>query len=390
MYQGSVIELSQSALRGNLSYIRQLVGEGVIISSVVKGNAYGHGIEQFVPMAERENIRHFSVANASEAQRVHASLTRDSHIMILGDIDEESLAWAIEKGLSFWVFNPARLELAQALAHKIGRPALVHLEIETGLNRTGLESYHLPRVVELVETHPEDISVVGVCSHFAGAESVANYLRMEHQFTEFQRISQELSPIFSHRTLRHMACSAATLNWPKSRMDLVRVGIAQFGFWPSEETRIQFLLKNGQQNMDLIHFKDPLKRILKWKTRVMDIKEVSPGEFISYGNSYLAKRHHRIATIPVGYYHGFPRRLSNYGYVLIRGKKAPVIGVVNMSVTILDVTDIPGVATGEEVVIIGKQKNAEISVSSFSEQTSLLNYEVLVRLPGDITRLKVR
>jgi len=390
MHAGSVIEISQGALRRNLEYLRSIIGPRPVFSSVVKGNAYGHGIERFVPMAEGAGVRHFSVAAAAEGERVWSCRTRDSQVMIMGDMDHDSLGWAVEQGVSFWVFHPDRLHAALAIARKVDRPALVHLELETGLNRTGLEEYHLPEVTAMIRENPKHLEVVGVCSHFAGAESSANYLRMENQFRDFRRLTAGLGDIVGPTVLRHMACSAAALTWPHSRMDLVRVGIAQYGFWPSEETRIQFFVQNGSREDVFTNFKDPLKRILRWKTRVMDIKNVSPGEFVSYGSSYLAKRPQRMATIPVGYYHGFPRSLSNYGHVLIRGKKAPVVGLVNMHITIVDITDIPGVQTGDEVVIIGRQKHGEISVTSFSEQTSMLNYEVLVRLPADIPRVKVR
>lgn len=390
MHSGSTIEISQSALKKNIQLLRNTLSPGSTLCSVIKGNAYGHGIEQFVPMAEREKVRHFAVANDNEAYRAFEAMSDRSHLMVMGDMDASSIAWAVENKVSFWVFSLQRLKTAVDLGRTIGEPALVHLELETGLNRTGLEEAELPAALELILDNPEAVKVLGICTHFAGAESLANYVRIEHQMKDFKRISTGLLEQLPGPVQLHTACSAAVLNWPHTHMDLARIGIAQYGFWPSEETRIQYMLRTAPTQDDFMKVKDPLRRILRWKTQIMDIKKVTAGQFISYGMHYLAKRNHRIATIPVGYYHGFPRKLSNYGHVLIRGKKAPVVGMVNMNITIIDLTDIPHAAVGDEVVIIGRQGKAEITVTSFSEQTSLLNYEVLVRLPADIPRIKVR
>jgi alanine racemase len=187
--------------------------------------------------------------------------------------------------------------------------------------------------------------------------------------------------------IRHTAGSAATLTYPETHMDLVRVGIAQYGFWPSLETRMRYLLERSTPGAP--EHPDPLKRVLKWVTRVMSIQTVAPGQFIGYGTSYLTTREQRIATIPVGYCQGFPRVLSNLGFVLVRGVRAPVVGVVNMNATTVDVTEIPGVQTGDEVVLIGRQGHREISVGWFGDLTRTLNYEVLVRIPREIPRTVV-
>lgn len=136
-------------------------------------------------------------------------------------------------------------------------------------------------------------------------------------------------------------------------------------------------------------FVDPLKRVISWKSRVMGVKAISPGEFIGYGTSYLTTRKQTVALVPVGYSHGFPRILSNLGHVLIHGRRALVVGMVNMNMMTVDVTDIPGVKRGDEVVLIGKQGKQQITVTGFSDLTRFLNYEVLVRLPQETPRAVV-
>lgn len=154
----------------------------------------------------------------------------------------------------------------------------------------------------------------------------------------------------------------------------------QYGFWPSDETLINYLNKKEDKT-------DPLKRVISWKTRVMDTKEVNTGEFIGYGTTYLAHKKLKIATIPVGYAHGFSRSLSNTGRVLIHGKRVGVVGIVNMNLMTVDVTDIPETKKGDEVVLIGSQGDLSLSVASFSELSNQLNYELLTRLPNRIPRV---
>jgi alanine racemase len=166
-------------------------------------------------------------------------------------------------------------------------------------------------------------------------------------------------------------------------MDLVRIGIAQYGFWPNRETYMNFVKKHPDIRKE---HQDPLERVLSWKSHVMSTKKVAAGEFVGYGNTYLTSRDEVIATVPLGYSHGFGGNLPNVVIVLIKEKRAPVAGLVNMNVLTVDVTDIPNVSKGDEVVIIGKQGEQEMTVSSFSELRNNMNYEVLVQIPPSLPR----
>ena len=181
---------------------------------------------------------------------------------------------------------------------------------------------------------------------------------------------------------RHTACSAAAMSYLKSRMDMVRIGIMQYGFWSSRETFIGYI-NNKEEKAD------PLHRIIRWKSHVMSTKSVKAGEFIGYGTSYLAQRDMKIATIPVGYSHGFSRGLSNQGRVLIHGNRIGVIGIVNMNLITVDITNIPEIKKGDEAVLIGTQGDLTISVASFSELSNQLDYELLTRLNHNIPRVIV-
>ena len=383
-FHGSWIELSEAALRSNLSFLKRLIGARTKFASVVKGNAYGHGIESFVPLAERCGVRFFAVFSAHEAARVAAVRESKSDIMIMGDVPDSAIPWAIEHGVSFYVFDLRRLNRAVKAARKIGQPARIHLEVETGFRRTGFESEQLARVARIIADAGDSVVVEGACTHYAGAESIGNFVRIQNQIASFGRQVDKLRELGVDPRALHTACSAAAINYPETRMDLVRCGIAHYGFWPTSETRMQYFMSRRSRKQG-----DPLRRVMSWKSRVMSTKRVPQGKFIGYGITYQAPRRMKIATVPVGYYHGFSRSLSNLGYVLIRGERAPVVGVVNMNMFVVDVTDLNGVRAGEEVVIVGHQDGSEISVSSFADMTNYLNYEVLVRIPMDIPRLVV-
>ncbi|MCB0549909.1 MAG: alanine racemase [Phaeodactylibacter sp.] len=380
MLPTSRIEVSKSALENNLRFLKEQMGPDACISSVVKGNAYGHAIEQFVPLAEACGMNHFSVFDASEAYRVkQVAGNPETEVLIMGMISNDQMEWAVENDVAFFTFEPERLEEALSAARRVRRPAKVHIELETGMNRTGFSRYQLPEVVHLLKKHPGGLLFEGLCTHFAGAESIANYVRIKNQRKAFNHLykwfkNQGLAP-----RLRHTACSAAAMRYPPTRMDMVRIGIMQYGFWPSRETFIDFSIRSGIKE-------DPLERLVTWKSSVMDIKRVKAGEYVGYGTSYLANEAMEIATVPVGYAHGFSRSLSNQGRVLIRGKRVGVIGMVNMNMITVDVSQLDSVERGDEVVIIGRQGERELSVSSFGEFSEQVNYELLTRLPMDIPR----
>ncbi len=390
MFSTSSIELSESALKRNIRFLKNSIGPNTKFSSVVKGNAYGHGIREFVPMAERCGVRHFSVFSAAEAHVALRSLVRDSEIMIMGDLADDAMEWAIENCISFYVFDLARLHEAVEKATKLRMKAKIHLEIETGLHRTGLEGQDLLDAIDIIRRNPNKLVVEGVCTHYAGAESSGNYLRIQGQMHRFAQQCEWLKNQNIDIGLRHAACSAAAFVYPDSILDMVRIGIAQYGFWPSKETEMHYVLQHGQQATDKVKNRDPLRRVITWKSRVMSIKKVEKGDFVGYGNTYLTMRKEKVGVVPIGYSDGFSRNLSNLGHVLVRGRRAPVVGVVNMNSMMINITEIPGVEVGDEVVILGKQNRMQISVGSFSDMTRYMNYEILVRLPGETPRIVVK
>jgi alanine racemase len=385
MKQTSYIELSKKALEKNIRYLKKLIGDKVKIVSVIKANAYGHGIQQFVPLAEKCGIDYFATFDVYEASKTFKVKKESTDLMVMGHIDYDNISWLINHDISFFVSNIKKLNKAILSAKKIEKPARIHIEVETGLHRTGIEKNNLKKVVQIIKKHESLLQLEGLCTHYAGAESISNYIRIHEQKNTFDEIKKWFNKNDINFRYCHTACSAAAIMYPETRMDMVRIGLAQYGYWPSKETKIHKLLSDNAR-----YSKDPLKQILSWKSKVMDIKTVPPGEFIGYGHEYLADHITHIAIIPVGYFHGYRRSLSNVGHVLIHGKEAPIIGMVNMSMMITDISKIHNVQINDEVVLIGKQQKKMISVASFSERLNLVNYEFLTRLPMQIPRYVVK
>lgn len=377
----SYIELSKKALNDNIQYMKKMAGKDVRYSVVMKANAYGHGIEDFLPLVEDCGVDHISVFSAEEARRVLKIKKPECHIMMMGFVDDDYLEWAIENEISFYVFSKARLDAVVETVKETSKPAKIHIELETGMHRTGFIKEDLPYVLEKLKSS-KNIDLEGLCTHYAGSESLANFPRVKDQIKTFEKRcswfqEQGLKPKY-----RHVACSSGLINFPEHTYDLVRIGISNYGFWPNNETKMLYLKKN---NLEI----DPLKRVLTWKSKVLSVNKVAEGEYVSYGTSYLTNRESKIATIPVGYGYGFSRTLSNNGRVLINGKRVPVVGAVNMNMMVVDVTDLADVKVGDEVVLIGKQGELEISVSSFSDMNNSMNYELLTRIPQAIPRREV-
>ncbi len=379
MTETSVIELSKKALKTNLKFIRNIIGPNAEFVSVVKGNAYGHGINTFGSLAFNCGVRSFAVFSANEAKKLLSSNIEPDRIMIMGYISDEDIAWVIENDVDFFVFELERLSKAIDVAKALNKKVHIHVEIETGMGRTGFQKNQWKELVGLIKKERKDVVVEGICTHLAGAEDISNYLRIRNQIQVFN----DARKFFDKHNIRykktHAACSAAIINYPKTIFNLVRVGIMQYGFWPSKEVKMAYFTKSNEHT-------DPLKRVISWKTEIMDVVDIKAGQYIGYGRSYLAESDMKVAIVPVGYAHGYSRVLSNLGKAIINGVRVSTVGTVNMNMASFDVTNVPQVTAGDSVTLIGEQNGVEISVSSFSDLSDQLNYELLTRLPASIPR----
>jgi alanine racemase len=229
MFSSSHIEISKSAYKNNVNYLRQVIGSGVRFSSVIKGNAYGHGTDLIIPVAEGAGIDHFSVFSAEEAYEAKKYVTDKSDIMIMGHMDATQVEWAVENGIEFFVYDTDRIENAIHAAKTTGVKARIHLEVETGFHRTGIEYENREQFANILKDNATLLNFKGLCTHYAGAESLANYLRIKNQALQFKKFSNYFIRKGLKPALKHTACSAAALTYPTTIMDMVRFGIAQYG-----------------------------------------------------------------------------------------------------------------------------------------------------------------
>jgi alanine racemase len=379
MASTSQITIDFDAIMHNVEFTQNLIGNETKLSAVIKGNAYGHGTSYMVCAFEQAGINHFSVFSSPEAKDAYAAISPGSSIMIMGYICDADYDWVIENGVEFYISNFETLIKAIKTSKQLNKRAKVHLDLETGMNRTGISYKNFKKAIPVLKENQEFIEIVGTASHFAGAESIANHTRIRKQFSVFKRRIKTLKQHGIEPGIQHIASSAATINYPDTHMDMVRVGILLYGYWPTRETFIHYIHRRKDKT-------DPIRRAMSWKSKVKMVKKVPEGEFIGYGMSFQAQHDMRIMIVPVGYANGYSRSLSNNGRLLVRDYIVPVIGSVNMNMIICDITHAPEVQKGDQVVLIGQIHNNEISFSSFADMNNSLNYEILARLPENIQR----
>jgi alanine racemase len=251
-----------------------------------------------------------------------------------------------------------------------------HLKFDTGMHRQGLMGSELPMLIDLLVKYP-GLRVTGLATHLARAAEPDQPEWTQRQLEVFHGIITSLAAAGLHVPLRHAANSAATLLWPETHLEMVRLGIALYGFWPGDAVR---RCSAGRLS---------LQPVITWKTRVSAVKRVPRGCSVGYHGSYVTTREACLALLPLGYYDGYSRSLSNRGEVLIHGQRAPVCGHVSMNLMTIDVTDIPAVQPGDEVVLLGRQGGGEVAAGEIAGWLGTIHYEVTTRINPLIPRLVV-
>ena len=235
--------------------------------------------------------------------------------------------------------------------------------------------------MEIYKSYPYLKKPYGASTHFANIEDTTNHEYAEYQLENFNRMIKKLDSLQMKPTVRHTASSAALILFKKTHFDLVRPGIAMYGHWPSKETIATHLNQGGKNNL--------FQPLLSWKTRITQLKSVAVDEFVGYGCTYRTTKKTRLAVLPVGYYDGYNRALSNQSYVLVGGKRAPLRGRVCMNLMMADVSDIKGVKLGDEVTLIGSSGRDSVTAEQLAGWSNSINYEILSRLGSHIPRLIV-
>jgi len=386
----SWLELSASALRHNVEVFRALEGRGGparSLGAVLKGNAYGHGLAQVLPLLHgRVDVLYFiapgDALTVRAYERAHGLEPRQ--VLVLGAVAPNEAVVLAREGVDVVVADRSWAEAVAVLrAAKLEKPLRVHVHIDTGLGREGFTLDQLPRESHFLFEARDVLEVVGALSHFANTEDVTEQGYALAQVDAFEMgmaflASQQKG---GQPLQRHIAASAAALVLPKARYEAQRVGISLYGLWPSPETRLSARLVLGEVPV--------LKPVLSWRCRSQVVKWLPAGSYVGYGCTYRCPEPTRIAVLPVGYYDGYPRLASGKAHVLVNGRRCPVLGRVMMNHLIVDVTR----ATADErpvtATLLGRDGEESVSAESLAGWAQTIHYEVVTRLGAHLRRVVV-
>lgn len=352
------------AIGHNLGVVRRAAG-GRKVLAVVKADAYGHGV---VPVAQRlqaDGVDGFGVALAEEGLELREAGI-DRAILVLNGINGGAHRDIVAAGLT-----PVVYELAEARAFERasgGRPIDVHLKVDTGMGRLGVPLGQLTEFLRALRDLPS-IRIAGLMTHLSTADADPEYVKL--QLDGFRR-AEGLVRRFGHEpAVLHAANSAALFRHPESHYDWVRPGMSIFGYSGSNEVQAD------------------LRPAMRWRTEVLRVRMLEPGESAGYGRSFRAKRRTRLATIPIGYGDGLLRAASNRGHVLIRGARCPIVGNISMDLTTVDVTERPDASIGDEAVLLGEQEGASLDARELARAAGTIPYEVLTNVSRRVPRVYV-
>ncbi len=353
------IEVNLDAIAQNVRNIKKLIGEKTELMAVVKGNAYGHDVLEVIPVVLNSGATRLAVARLEEGIFLRkAGITVP--ILVLGLTLKQQAELVVSYNITPTVCEFEMAEKLSELAVKINRMVKIHLKVDTGMGRIGILPHDSLRFIKRIRAL-KNVEIEGIFTHFSIADE-KDKTYTEKQFRKFMEVLTVLEKEGIRIPVKHVGNSATLLDLPHMWLDLVRPGISIYGLYPSTEV---------QKTVKLI----PAQT---FKTRIVFLKELPEGECISYGCTYTTSRKRtKVASLPVGYADGYNRLLSNQGEVLVRGRRFPIIGRVCMDQTMIDVTNLPRVEIGDEVVLWGRQGQEEITVEEIADKIKTINYEVV-------------
>jgi alanine racemase len=369
------VEIDLNAIAHNIQAVRSKVGDGVKIMAVVKADGYGHGATEVAKVALQSRADCLGVAIPEEGVELRLSGIT-APILVLGLTPAEKVQEVIKYNLSQALSTTELAEALSAEAQKSGKVAKVHIKVDTGMSRIGVPPEEAVDFVKQILTL-KAIEIEGIFTHFSVSDSVSN--AEDKSFTElqidkFKQVVARLEENGIQIPIKHAANSAGVLNFPSSYFDMVRPGIIIYGLYYSRGVAVA----------------ENLEPAMSFKTAIIYLKTVASEASISYGRTFTTKKESIIATLPVGYADGYNRLLSNKGEVLIKGRRAPIVGRVCMDMTMIDVSHIPEVKIGDEVVLFGKQGDAEIPMDEIADKTNTIVNEVACCIGKRVPRVYLR
>jgi alanine racemase len=368
-------QINLSNYAHNIAEIKKLLAPHIKIMSVIKANAYGHGAIGIAKHAQQLGVDYLGVICLYEAKELRtAGITMP--ILILNYIDPDAALEAVNLDVSVTVIDADVVAALSEYAQKTGKKPKIHVKVDTGMHRSGVV---MEKAVELIEKVADDghLELEGIFTHFATADDTdLSFARQ--QLDTFTKLIESLKEKDINPPLIHAANSAATIQLPESHFTMVRPGVLTYGLHPYGLN-------------DPVAFKVPFepKPVMRLTTQVISHKTIQAGESVGYGRGFIADRKTKVALIPIGYADGFRRAPQNFGEILVKGQRAPLLGRVSMDQSSIDVTNIPDVKVGDEVVIIGSQGSETISAEDVAAKLGTINYEVMCGLAARVTRVYV-
>lgn len=361
-------EIRLDRVASNYLSVKRFVGAGIEVMAVVKADAYGHGAIEIARYLEQRGVDWFGVALVEEGKALRQAGITTPILCLGGFWQEDQARECVEMGLTPAIYRIDMLQTLEAAARVSGRKVPYHLKLDTGMGRLGVHPTQLSEFMESANRCPS-LLLEGVFTHFASADELEKDWQTQAQIDCYRACLAQLRDI----RYQHLCNSAGLHRWKEARGNLVRTGGLLYGLWrdiiaPQPEPPI-------------------LEPVLSLHSRIILLKWVSAGTPLGYGGTFTTERKSLIATIPVGYDDGLRRACSNNGRVIIRGHYAPIVGRVSMDLTLLDVTDVPGVVLGDEVVLIGESGDLCITAEEVAARTGTISFEVTCAISGRVPRI---
>jgi alanine racemase len=357
-----------AALIHNLSQVRARVSRDCSIMAVVKANAYGHGALEVSRALRQAGVTRLAVATVQEGVALREAGI-DGDILVLGALLDQQLPELLSHRLTPVVTDQRLLPQLAKEAEAAGKPLPIHLKVDTGMGRLGLGPSEWTTFLEAVPRWPS-LRLEGCMTHLADSDG-NDASHTEQQLKAFHSFLEQLEQRGIKPPYVHAANSAAVMRYPQSHFSLVRPGIMLYGY----------------HTLPRSVSCPALQPVLSLHTTVMQLRTIKPGETVSYNRTFVAKRPSTIAVLPIGYADGYSRQLSNKGFVLIDGKRAPIVGLICMDMTMVDVTDLPAVHVGDRVTVIGRQGQEAILADEIAQWSGTIPYETLCAIGPRIPRL---
>ena len=367
LLRDTYVEINLDRMKENMNLIRDYIGKDVAIAAVVKGNGYGHGALDIAETIMENGGDYLAVATLTEALELRKRF-KEYGIFIMGYTPDEYLHHSVDNDFIQCIFSKRQAEILAELGSERNKRPIVHIKYDTGFNRLGYRDCQ-ESIDEIIEiTKMENLDVQGVFSHFALAGDPAN----RKQFNDFMNAVEKIEETGFKFRYKHICDSISAIDYPEFNLDMIRPGAIIYG------------LKSFRKN-DI-----DIKQVLTFKTKVYHVKEIKKGEGVSYNFKWKAERDSVIATLPVGYSDGYPRNMTEEGMVTLRGERAPIVGVACMDQCMIDVTDIPGIQVGDEVVLYGDGSNNTLSIEEASKLGKTNKNELIARIARRTPRVYIK